>query len=115
MKRRAFLTTLPAALLLSSGALRAAGEHALPLPLAETMLAGFILARAIKNAAEPRAGRGDYAGRVGRRMPATSAVGYGTSTEAGVFPATPATTHPVSSSAAAGTTTPSGGSTSGEV
>lgn len=28
------------------GALRAAGEHALPLPLAETMLAGFILARA---------------------------------------------------------------------
>jgi alkylation response protein AidB-like acyl-CoA dehydrogenase len=28
------------------GALRAAGEHAVPLPLAETMLAGFILARA---------------------------------------------------------------------
>ncbi|MBY0330862.1 MAG: acyl-CoA/acyl-ACP dehydrogenase [Acetobacteraceae bacterium] len=28
------------------GALRAAGEHALPLPLAETMMAGFLLARA---------------------------------------------------------------------
>ncbi|MGE5514795.1 MAG: hypothetical protein ACM31D_03135 [Bacteroidota bacterium] len=64
------------------------------------MAAGFLAARLIKNTAEPR--RRDYAGRVGRRLPSTSAVGYGTSTEAGVYPAGPATTNPISSAPGAG-------------
>lgn len=62
------------------------------------MLAGFVVARLIKNAAEPAYGRErDYAARTSRRLPASSTVGYGTSTEAGLFPAGPATTHPISS------------------
>lgn len=67
------------------------------------MAAGFVVARLIKNAAEssPRRSR-DYAARTGRRLPSTSTVGYGTSTEAGVFPAGPATTHPISSASGEG-------------
>lgn len=67
------------------------------------MVAGFVAARLIKNAAESGArGERDYAARVGRRLPASSTVGYGTSTEAGVFPAGPATTHPISSASGEG-------------
>lgn len=67
------------------------------------MAAGFLVARLIKNAAEPRAERGrDYAARTARRLPSSSTVGYGTSTEAGVYPAGPATTHPISSASGEG-------------
>ncbi|MCR6631081.1 MAG: hypothetical protein NVV74_14110 [Magnetospirillum sp.] len=69
------------------------------------MAVGFLVARAIKNASPP-SGRGrsaDY----GRRLAASSAVGSGTSTEAGVFPATTATTRPISS--ASGGSAPGGG------
>lgn len=67
------------------------------------MAAGFLAARLIKNAAEPRAGRErDYSARTARRLPSSSTVGYGTSTEAGVYPAGPATTHPISSASGEG-------------
>lgn len=56
------------------------------------MAAGFLLARAVKNTAAPRARRDDYATRTSRRM----AAGYGASTEASVFPAASATTQPIS-------------------
>lgn len=69
---------------------------------------GFVLARAIKNASESGR-RPDYAERTARRMPASSAVGYGTSTEAGLYPAGTATTQPISSS-----TVPGGPLTGGE-
>ncbi|MGE5476059.1 MAG: hypothetical protein ACM3Q1_05355 [Bacteroidales bacterium] len=66
------------------------------------MATGFLMARLIKNAAEPSSRRRDYASRVSRRLPSTSAVGYGTSTEAGVYPAGPATTQPISSAPGTG-------------
>lgn len=65
------------------------------------MATGFLLARLIKNAAEPRRER-DYAARVARRLPSATTVGYGTSTEAGVYPAGPATTRPISSTSGEG-------------
>lgn len=65
------------------------------------MVAGFVLARAIKNAGEPRRRDEGYARRASRVLPVTSPVtsnvGYGTSTEAGLTPATPATSHPIGS------------------
>jgi hypothetical protein len=68
------------------------------------MAAGFLMARLIKNAAEPSSRRRDrdYSSRVSRRLPSASAVGYGTSTEAGVYPAGPATTKPISSAPGTG-------------
>lgn len=67
------------------------------------MVAGFVAARLIKNAAEssPRRERATAA-RTSRRLAASSTVGYGTSTEAGVFPAGPTTTHPISSASGEG-------------
>ncbi|HLO79302.1 MAG TPA: hypothetical protein VK196_22830 [Magnetospirillum sp.] len=64
------------------------------------MVAGFLLARTIKNASEPRE-RGDEAIRRSRRLAATSAA-YGTSAQAGVFPATTATTRPMGSASGSG-------------
>lgn len=61
------------------------------------MAAGFVVARLIKNAT-PAAPRRSSSARYGRRLAASSAVGYGTSTEAGIAPATTATTQPISSS-----------------
>lgn len=66
------------------------------------MVTGFVLARLIKNASESRSRGEDYAGRVSRRLPSASTVGYGTSTEAGVHPAGPGTTYPVSSAPGGG-------------
>ncbi len=79
------------------------------------MAAGFLLARVIKNTAEPRRRGGDYASRMARRMPASSTAGYGTSTEAGVHPAGPATTHPISSSHMGTSAPPGSGPSGGEV
>jgi hypothetical protein len=70
------------------------------------MAAGFVVARLIKNATPAQSRVGSRSTRYGRRLAASSGVGYGTSTEAGVMPATTATTQPISSTT---TTTPSGG------
>ncbi|MBC7905392.1 MAG: hypothetical protein H7Y60_01430 [Rhodospirillaceae bacterium] len=69
------------------------------------MAAGFVLARFVKNSGEA-ARRSDATARLGQRMAASSAAGYGTSTEAGLYPPTTATTAPISSAGAAGTTAP---------
>lgn len=66
------------------------------------MLAGFVVARAIKNAGESRPRRQDYASRTSRILPSTSTMGYGTSTEAGVYPASSASTRPISSAPGSG-------------
>lgn len=65
------------------------------------MAAGFVVARLIKNAGAADQ-RDDYASRTSRRLASASTVGYGTSTEAGVYPAGPATTHPISSAPGGG-------------
>lgn len=57
--------------------------------------AGFLIARAVKNSGG--AGRADTASEWNRRMAASSAVGYGIGAEAGVAPAGPAATPPISS------------------
>lgn len=69
------------------------------------MAAGFVLARFVKNSGEASR-RMDSTARLGQRMAASSAAGYGTSTEAGIYPPTTATTAPISSAGAAGTTIP---------
>lgn len=61
------------------------------------MAAGFLMARLIKNTAEPGRRRDAYASRTSRRLAAASTAGYGTSSEAGLYPAGPATTQPISS------------------
>lgn len=65
------------------------------------MAAGFVLARFVKNSGEAA----DTTSRLGQRMAASSVAGYGTSTEAGLYPPTTATTAPISS---AGTILPGG-------
>lgn len=62
------------------------------------MAAGFVVARLIKNAAEPSPRRSrDYSARAGRRLTSGPTAGYGAGAESGVFPAGPTTTHPISS------------------
>lgn len=69
------------------------------------MAAGFVLARFVKNSGEASR-RSDTTARLGQRMAASSAAGYGTSTEAGLYPPTTATTAPISSAGATGTAIP---------
>lgn len=64
------------------------------------MAAGFVLARFVKNASEASE-QSDAAARLGQRMAASSAAGYGTGTEAGLYPPTTATTAPIASGEAA--------------
>lgn len=68
------------------------------------MAAGFLVARTIKNAGETR--RQGSVARMSRRMASSSTVGYGTSTEAGIAPATSATTSPISSTPSSASVTP---------
>jgi len=65
------------------------------------MAAGFLLARFVKNSGEAQ--RLSETSRMSQRLAASSAAGYGTSTEAGIYPPTTATTAPISSA-----TTPAG-------
>lgn len=76
------------------------------------MAAGFLLARFVKNSGEAQRlsdqGRSETS-RMSQRLAASSAAGYGTSTEAGIYPPTTATTAPISSATSTPTgTTPSG-------
>lgn len=71
------------------------------------MAAGFLLARMVKSGGLAQERFGGVEG-TSQRLAASSTVGYGTSTEAGTYPAGPATTSPISS---AGTTSPSPGGT----
>ncbi|MBC7954100.1 MAG: hypothetical protein H7Z12_20065 [Rhodospirillaceae bacterium] len=66
------------------------------------MAAGFVLARFVKNSGEASR-RAETSARLGQRMAAPSAAGFGTGTEAGIYPPT---TAPIASAGAAGTTIP---------
>lgn len=59
------------------------------------MLAGFVLARFVKNSGE--ASQAQSGSLLGQRLAASGAVGYGGGTQAGIHPAPPAATPPISS------------------
>jgi hypothetical protein len=77
------------------------------------MATGFLLARMVKSGASQR--RLSGVERTSQRLAAASAAGYGTSTEAGTYPPGAATTSPISSAGAAGTTAPVGSTTRTEI
>lgn len=69
------------------------------------MAAGFLLARMVKSSGIAQQGLSELE-RTGQRLAASSAAGYGASTQAGTYPPGSATTAPISSVGAAGTTVP---------
>lgn len=68
------------------------------------MAAGFLLARMVKSAGVAQQRYGATSARYSQRLAASSDVGYGTSTEAGLFPAGSSTTAPLSSSSPSAST-----------
>lgn len=69
------------------------------------MAAGFLLARMVKTSGTAQQ-RLSGVERTSQRLASSSAAGYGTSTPAGTYPPGSATTSPISSAGAAGTTIP---------